>query len=334
MAIKAADLLQRLTKAQQVGILEDRFTIQGVEVVIRNLTATQHEAVTQEVSEVPEDQYMVATQLAQLSRAIVEIDGVDLRDAIMIEGEPRQEGGKPIFPSVERHAWVRVNLLSHWGREAIFTAWRKLAELFVKAESATLEGIQFDITNESPEDKVRRLLTEASEASQELPDPMIEHIWGEFGWMPKTSEEELEAVAARAREWQAEQLAKKAEAEMATSVQQAEPPSEPEPPSESKAPPVPVEQLLANRQPLNREAVAPVRPEAMQGRRAAYQADAQALQDLGVAPAEMGTTPQTAYNLASGPAELRRPAAALDQAAVAVDAPAVGGINPRFKPRR
>jgi hypothetical protein len=337
MALKAADLLNRLGgKAQQVGILEDRFTIDGVELVVRNLTPDEHDQVTREANEVEEDQYMLAVQQGQLARAIIEVDGVDLRDSAVIETGTKVVDGKTIHVHIERHAWLRENLLKGWGREAVFTAWRKLAELFVKAEQATVHGIKFDIVTETPEEKIRRLLAEASEASLELPSAMTENIWGDFGWMPKATPEELEAVAQRAREWQ----------------DKIEPPEqaplvipEPEEPQEEPPEPIPVpvpvprpspEALMAARQPLNQEAAQPIRPDAAPvARRSAYQADIEGLAALSTTMAAegLGETPQTAFRLSNDSAELRRPQAPVaDQ--VLVDAPPAVGINPRFKPSR
>lgn len=330
MALKASDILARLSpKARQFAIFEEKFTANGVEMVLQNLTAEQHAQVQQELEDVPEERYMAVTQEAQLCRAIVEIDGIDLRDSPFIEVGAT---GTKETRLMERHTWVADNLVRHWGREGIFTVWRKLAELLVRSEKEIQEGVRFDLAVETGEEKLRRLIIEAADIEATLPTVMVENIYAEHGWMPKSTPEEIEAATRQVREM-TKHLDEDLDDEDLDNEEVIEPapigiPTPADAPVPDAAPRISPEILMALRQPLNRPSEDALPPTPSKGN-----ADLDGLKSLGLDPGPVGLTPSTAFRF-GGATDLARPQVVSADTHVVVDAAPVAGINPRFQPKR
>jgi hypothetical protein len=322
--LQAKKLKAALEKAKKVGLIEQPVTIAGCSLVFRSLTPEEYEAIGDETRELEDVAYLHGFQIGHLCRAIVEIDGVDLRDATLIEVE--EEDGKTV--KLEKHAWVRDTLLNTWGREAINVGWRKFAELLIKAEEKAKEGIQFDIAEETDEEKLRRLLGEIRELGDSIPGELLIKTLGESGLAPKVSQAEVDAAAAKL-------------AEVAAEAQPV-----PQPPQQQDSS---VDALMRNRTPMNQGAVdvppppqssAPVQvsasqkvpvPEAIRQAATPVQNLSRAAQiaSLEGEPPPVQFVPQRPSVEA---VELKRPVPGGGQ--VPVDRPPVAGVNPRYSPPR
>lgn len=295
MATRSANKIREsLKKAQNVGCIEEPVEIAGCSIVLRNLRPEEYPAILQDLEDVPEEEYVFAYQLENVSRSIVEVNGEDLRNVDFIEDEvpsgayllvcqlpsetaastiskklreefkvkativpPHEEGDTSTrLVKIERHEWLRKNVLATWSKEALVVSWRKFSELLAKADEKAKEGVKFHIPDETDEQKVRRLLGEMIEASEDLPNEMLDRILGDVGLLRKANKEELDVAAERL-------------AALRDSTQAAPPPApEPAPaPPAPVAPPAPPQPapvdtaaLMRNRQPLNQQYVAPPMP--------------------------------------------------------------------------
>lgn len=330
--IHANKIREALGKAVRVGIIEQPIILGDCPVVMQNLRPEEFESILQEIHELEDAEYYHAYQVGHLSRSIVELDGFDLRDIDFIEddvpegtyeisgfiasakaaeefaSELRKLGGTAtVVPpdgsegtrhiKLERHEWVRKNVIATWSRESILVGWRKFAELLIDADAKSKEGIEFKIPDESAEDRYRRLVSELKETEEELPPDMVTHILEEAGYLKGTSPEELAAVQERAREFAREQQ------EKATAT----PPQAPQAEQEAPAAPPEVsraaaEDAMRRRQPMNQQAasvpqppVAPT-PQPTPARRAA--AVPPQIRSSAVNPAEMGGAARRAAQLA------------------------------------
>ena len=231
--LQATKVLEALRKAKRVGRVEDGVVIDGCHLVMQNLAPEDYDSINRETDELEEMEFLHAYQIGHISRAIVEIEGQDLRNTDFIEdevpngawavaayvaskdlaekyaGEIKKAGGKAtVLPpeeggsrtiKLERHEWLRDNLLSSWGREAVVVAWRKFAELLTEADERAKSGIKFKVPDETPEEQFRRLLGEIKEIEDDLPPELVKSILGDAGFLSKSSSEELEAVNERLR---------------------------------------------------------------------------------------------------------------------------------------
>lgn len=282
--LKASKLKDSLRRAKKIGIIEESINLGDVPVVLRNLQPEEMEHIVAEADEFDDVVYYHTFQLGHVCRAIVEIDGQDLRDVDFVEYEIDQGPDKPPEVRViERHEWLKQEYVKTWGREAISVAFRKVNELFVKADVQMKEGVQFDYAEESPEDKYRRLLSEVKEAEGQVQDEELRKaILDEHGYLPATTPEERAAIQARMEEFakeRVEQAAQRAEPEPAAPALQppqnapVAPPPQRRPPPPTPAPeaagalsgPSPND-LMANRRPLNQDAIEPPVPQQPQSR--------------------------------------------------------------------
>jgi hypothetical protein len=398
--LKAKKLQLALKKAQNVGRVEEAVTIDGCSIVLQNLATEDYELIIRDTAELDGAEYLHAYQIGHVSRSIVEIEGIDLRDVKFIEddvaagvyvvsavasneGQAKKaaallgEAGLKavVVPPeaeeelrtirVERAEWIKQRI-STWGREAISVAYRKFADLLVRAEEKAQEGIQFRIADESNEDKFRRLLVEAKALEENLPDEIIEKVLSDVGYVPGSTPEQLAEVARQAKEF-AEERARAADASEAEDEQDAvqEEPSAPPPrvntiqdfareitSSRGAEAPQPEtidpEELMRRRQPLNRIITQPPVPVAQQ-QAAPVHVPAQ-IRDSAVAASSLGRSEQIAAIEArldpTLPAqlaqerlaqqdvpELSRKAMPVDRNVMSIiDTKPVAGLNPKFRP--
>lgn len=279
--LNAKKLRQALRKAQNVGKTEESVTIDGCALVLQNLSPGDYNQILEEIDGLEGAEYMHALQMGHICRAVVEIEGVDLREVKFVEDDvPAGEwlltavfrteatGRKAVAllkeadiqatlvepgteqqQNMERHEWVRLQM-SSWGREAMNVAWRKFADVVAASEEKAKQGVTFNRADESIEDKYRRLLREAKELEEDLPPDLVQKMADDVGYLLKSTEEEREAAAERVREFRKQQQQQSAEEEPAE-----EPTEEPPPPRQDP------HVLMQNRQPLNRTPIhAPTPP--------------------------------------------------------------------------
>jgi hypothetical protein len=335
--LQAKKLKASLEKARGVGRAEEPVTIDGCPIVLRSLSADDYEAIAAESKDLEEIAYLHAFQIGHVARAIVEIDGVDLRDVNFVEVEEELPDGTSKSVKLERQAWIRDHFLKTWSREAIFSAWRKLAEVLVQAEEKAKEGIKFTIAEETAEDKFRRILGEMIESTEELPNDLVAKILDEQGLMLKSSKEELETAR--------DKLAGIGEVQTS---EEAPSPAEPATPVVQNA-----ESLMKSRVPMNQGAVevptpppqtvvasatrpaqvpAAIRDAAVPTQSLSRAAQIAALESgLGDAPGVTGTPPASKVEAV----EIRRQAPGDEKGVRSIlDRPPSAGLNPRYSPPR
>jgi hypothetical protein len=185
-----------LDKACKVGLVEERFTVMGCDVVIRNLTPDEYRDVAEETRELKDVDFAYAFQMGHICRAIVEINGVDLRDVDYIEStvpDPKNPGGKKTV-NLERHTWLRNKVLGSWGKEALTTVYRKFSDVIDVAEKQSVDGVKFVLPDETPEDIFRRLVGELKALEDNLPEDLVVKILEENGYGHGITPAELEAA--------------------------------------------------------------------------------------------------------------------------------------------
>ena len=345
--LQAKKVRDSLAKARRVGLIEEPVTLSGCNIVLRSLPPEAYESINNDTHELEDIEYLHAYQLGHLSRAIVEIDGVDLRDVDFVEVDEELPDGKVRTVKLEKHVWLRDYYLKTWGREVVLSGWRKFAELLVKAEEKAKEGIVFSIAEESSEDKFRRLLGELTETGAELPSELSLRILDEAGFMLKSSKEELEQASQTLSEIKPD----KPEEAVTEPAPAPEPSRVPEParvaePSRAAEPVADLNDKMRDRVPMNRGAVEIPQPRAQdqvaapsvstpvpaQIRDAAISSQslsrsAQIANVEGVDPSTVHQVPPSRETV-----ELRRPDPA-GRGEIKLDPPPVGGINPRFHRR-
>lgn len=344
--VSAKELLASLGKARDMGLVEEPFDLCGHALVVRNLRPMEVEAVLEACKGLEDLQYVNTYQREHVARAICELDGYDLREVEFIDDEepdPKKQGQKkPV--RIERHRWIGDKVISTWGPEVIFTAYRKIGECTVKADKKAKEGVTFMVEDETPEAKYRRLLGELKEVEDEMPETLLDKTLEDFGLMRKSTADEIKAAQEKLNRLRDEELAAEKAAQEA---------------KEAEAPVIsPVAAAMAARKPLNQveEAAPPERtvpvpvqppPQVVPAQSATASPSARAAQ-LAALEADADVTGALADQmLGQGPYALQRPAevaelggsrptldkeAAAREAAKIIDQPPAAGINPRFRP--
>lgn len=197
--MKANRLRAVLEKARNAGQVEEAVTIAGLDLVLTSLTAQTLATIHDELKDVSESAYAVEYQIEHVCRSIVEVDGMSLRDATLIEIDAEEAGGPPV--RVERHQWLRDHLVSTWSYDMVQVAFRKVLDVIASATQLANAGVQFKVEAETDEEKFRRLLGDLKEAGGELPVDMREAILAEEGLLVAASKAELDDLRERAKTW-------------------------------------------------------------------------------------------------------------------------------------
>lgn len=182
--ISAKQLEGALTRAQGVGLVEDKFELGDCEIEIRNLLPQEYQDVIKETSELSDLDYLNKWQEGHVCRAIIGLNGVSFRDVSFIECEEPDPKKPDHIKKIKRelHEYLRREVLSTWGKEALYTAYRKFTDLLMKAEEESKKGITFLTPDETAEDKYRRLLGELKDLEGEVPPALLLQILEEHGY--------------------------------------------------------------------------------------------------------------------------------------------------------
>ena len=266
--LSARSLTQALSQARNVGLVEEPFVLGDISLVVRNLRPEQYDSIFKECQGLSDVEYLNAWQLGHVSRAICELNGIDLRDTTFVEDE-EPDPKKPNQTRVvkhETHTWLQKNILATWGREAIFISYRKVADAIEAAEKKAQEGVTFKVADEDVEERARRLIGEFKEIESEVPPRILETILAENGLARQSTQEEFDAADAKLAEIKPEEGApaqSEAPVEGSSEPPAAEPPAAEPPAAEPPAadqrkaagPPTPerMAQLLRNRVPMNQQ---------------------------------------------------------------------------------
>lgn len=353
--LSARNLTQALSQARNIGLVEEPFVVDNTSVVVRNLRPDQYDSIFKECQGLSDVEYLNAWQMGHVCRAICELNGLDLRDVTTVE----EEEADPKRPNqtrtvkVELHSWLQRNVVGTWPREILYICYRKVADAIEAGEKKAQEGITFRVADETPEDKFRRLIGEIKEIEGEVPDRIIDLVLRENGYVRRSTVDEIEAAQSKLSELLTqtdnraeveEQEAEKVEVQVPQPPVAAQPPqakpSVSGPPSAER-----MAQLLRDRTPMNQPgnpmvtppAVAP--PSVPQGtqqplvgsRTAELAALEGGLEDMGLdgMPAPVNLQPQAQTpEVRLGSNQRVDPSAAQ----TILDAPPVGGVNPRFRP--
>jgi hypothetical protein len=269
--LSARNLRESLQKARNIGIVEERFPLfEDCELVVRNLRPDEYESITSDTKELEGIDYLYAFQYAHVNRAIVEINGQDLRDVQFVDDEeedPKHPGTmKPV--KLELRHWLFKNVVSTWSKEALYVVYRKVEDAVEQAEKRARDGITFITPDETDEDRFRRIVGEMKDLEDNLPSKLVEHILDQSGYMRKSTAEETKRAMERV-----DQLAREEEAKKKAGTPPQTPPAAASPPLTPQAPPAPPapiaaapivtpppagpspQELMAARQPMNFAAV-------------------------------------------------------------------------------
>lgn len=321
--MKASRLKAVLEKARSAGQVEEAVTIAGLDLVLTSLTAQTLATIHDELKDVSESAYAVEYQIEHVCRSIVEVDGTSLREANFIEVE--SEDGSALT-KVERHQWLRDNVVSTWSYDMVQVAFRKVLDVISSATQLANAGVVFKVEAETDEEKYRRLLGDLKEAGAELPGELREAILAEQGLRVSTDKAELEELGARVSTW-----AKPPEEPVAEAP--AGPQQAPEAPEVAASPaPQPVASPAA-RVPLNQTPirdpvpVAPSEHHAVVANRRAGAPPPDQVYDLTTRAARFA-----AIEAMEDEPAVVHPEPPIDQEGVKsiVDKPPVAGINPKY----
>lgn len=331
--ISAKTLKNAITKARNVGLVEEAFMLEGCELVLRNLRPDEYSALIKDCDGLEDMEYLYQYQKGHLCRAIVELDGVDLRDADYVQLDD-DESGKKV--KLELHQYLTEHVINSWSKEVLYTAYRKFCDVVEQAERKAKQGITFLLPDETDEERYRRLLTEAKEIEAELPDSLIDSTLEDLGLMRRSTAEEVKRAMERTDQLAREQAAAKVETE-AVQPQPQQPVEPPVPAPEPKPTPRPVDPHTALQRAIEARKVpqvaipqptpaVPVDPKA-----AARAARLAAIESGDADPALLAA--ERLQPDATEVIEIKKQPPFDPRALVgALDQPARGGLNPRFKP--
>lgn len=247
--------------------------------------------------------------------------------------------------------------MASWSQEAINSAFRKFGDVIEKAEHKAVEGVEFRIPDETPEDKFKRLLMEAKELEGQIPFELVGRILNEIGYMSKSSREELETVDKRLARMASEinsggpveglqegssqdttstpsqpQAAPRAvrvplnQIPVSVPVPTAQTTSRAEPPEDRPRPQIQLSPEVLRR---SREA------EALDGGLGAtsYQSEVERLNNITSTPAIQSST-RVAESVPSGSVVAASTATRADPSSIGsiLDRPPTAGVNPRYRP--
>lgn len=255
--LQAKKITEALQKAQRVGEVEERFTVAGCEVVLRNLLPEEFSAVVAETDDLEEGlDYVNVFKKGHICRSLIELNGESLReyDFVEVDVEEPDPVTKQLISktiTLERHKFIYDYVLATWSREVVDVAYRKFLDVTRKSEVEAAEGVEFTLPDETPDEKFRRLLVEVKDLEGHLPFELAKRILEEIGYVAITSKEEREKVdevlSKAASEVQSEGGAQEAPPTIATVVE----------PVSTKTD---LKSLLQTRTPLNQRSVAVPQP--------------------------------------------------------------------------
>jgi len=252
--LQAKKITEALQKAQRVGEVEERFTVAGCEVVLRNLRPEEFAAVVADTDELEEGlDYVNSFKKGHICRSLIEINGESLReyDLVEVEAEEPDPITKQLVQKtiiLERYKFVYDYVIATWSREVIDVAYRKFLDVTKKSEVEAAEGVEFILPDETPDEKFRRMLVEVKDLEGQLPFELSKRILEEIGYMAVTSKEEREKVDEVLSKAKVEPQEEPSQASQNASVTQA-------PRVEPVAPKTDLKSVLQSRTPLNQRSV-------------------------------------------------------------------------------
>jgi hypothetical protein len=264
--LSARNLRESLQKAKNVGIVEERFQLfNECEVVVRNLRPDEYTEIDAECKDLEGIDYLYKFQEGHVKRAVIELNGQDLRDVQFVEDE-EEDPKKPDQMraiKLELADWLVKNVLKTWGKEAVYIAYRKCEDAVDRAEKKAKDGVVFITPEETDEDRFRRLAGEIKDLEANLPEKLIDNVLDDHGYMRKATADDIKRGMEKADQIAREAAAKNGGNGPATPPAAAAPPAAPQAPpappaAAAQAPQAPVptpQSLMQGRQPMNQVAV-------------------------------------------------------------------------------
>jgi len=342
--IDSKKLNAALAKARNVGLVEEACSIGGCDLVLRSLRSEDYTSALQDCDGLPEEAYIHCYQKGHIARAIVEVNGVDLRDSRFVTvDEPDPATGAMRAVTLELHQYLSKHMLETWGKEVIDVAFRKLGDVLELAERQAKAGINFITPDETDEEKYRRLVLEFRATEKDLPATLVDKILDEQGLMRKSTADEIKRAMTRTDQLAREQEAKAQEeaqrlaeeAKMAAAAPAPAIEQSPEPPVTARpARPVDPHVTLQKAIEARKVAEAPVhseqeveqkRPPARSTSIAAIEGNDEALHDVSGAVSLQGGDAREVVEIKRAPIDVHA-------ASTVIDNPPIAGINPRFRP--
>jgi len=368
--IRASKIQEALRKAQNIGLIEDEFTLMGMKLVLRNMRPNELEAIVQEVEGLDDAEYLFEFQKSHICRALLQINEVDLRGVEFIEDEApsgawivevlapdestakqvkdsaltsrcqatiKPPTGEPREVSLELHEWVRRNVVNTWSREIISTSYRKFAENLVKADEEATKGVTFTIPDETIEEKARRLIAELKEVEVEAQKEMFANILDEAGYAHKSAREKEDAQAAVERLDKVVPQAAETTPDPQQLMRDRQPLNRAAPPPEEVQPPAPPQPQPNQMVPTGPGAppaqVAPPTSMAVRSKRSEEIAAQEDAVGVGAPVPEAVQPPDPNRPRPRRPAAEIRPIPVNPQEVRNIlDQPPTGGLNPKWKP--
>jgi len=348
--VTAKKLNEALIKAKNIGLVEETFILEDCELTLRNLRPKEYVEVLQMCQGLDDVSYLNTYQTEHISRAIVAINGVDLRDTKYVtEEEP-----DPLNPDksrsvkVELHSYLIKNVVSTWSKEALYTVYRKFTDVVERAERKAKEGVTFLLQEETNEEKYRRLLLEAKECEENLPDTLINHILEEHGLIRKATAEEIKAVMERT-----DQIAREAEKEVQKSsvlipepsklveVVETAPEAAQQPLNQSSSSKPVIDPHLSLQKAIEARKAIPAEPQDENKQSLARAAKIAALEgDAGISGIDLSLPKKENFIPTFRPGEIqevveirKREPVDPKEVSTILDQPPRSGINPRFRPQ-
>lgn len=354
--IDSKKLNAALAKAKNIGLVEEPCTIAGCDLVLRSLRAEDYTGVLQDCDGLPEEEYIHRYQKGHLARAIVEVNGVDLRDSRFVEVDEPDATGAMRKVTLELHQYLEKHMLATWGKEVVDIAFRKLGDVLELAEQRAKTGVNFIVPDESEEQKYRRLLLEARALEKDMPATLLDKILEEHGLVRQSTAEEIKQVKARTEQLAHEQEAREQEKTQASAapppdagkaapvlqepdaIQPATPATPPASPATVSRPQrvvdphATLQNAIASRKALE---VPVVKSEQADNKPAVSRsAVIAALEGTGDAAPDLSTAVSLQQGDVNEVIEIKQAPIDLQAAHAIVDNPPIAGINPRFRPQQ
>lgn len=195
--VSSAKLREALVQVTDLGLHEEPFEMLGQSMVVRNLRPEEHNAVLAECEGLDNLPYMTTHMMGNVSRALVELNGVDLREVSFVEDEVPDEKGRPKKVRLEKHKWLEKNVLSLWRGDALYLTYLKVQDAILVANRRAREGITFITPEETDEAQVRRLFNEAKDLLDGMPEGVKARVLEDYGFADRPSEADFQEANAK-----------------------------------------------------------------------------------------------------------------------------------------
>ncbi len=163
------------------SFFQDSFSFLGDTITLRSLSKNEYDEIAAEMvgfetsdsNESKKAQYITEYCYRHLSRSIVEVGGVNFRGVSYVDlGHEK----------VPVQLFLKENFLSRLSHEAFNVLWNKFNEVVEQGEKKNRQGVVFITPDERPDEKIERLLKEASLLLTEVPESLVKRILEKYDY--------------------------------------------------------------------------------------------------------------------------------------------------------